>query len=68
MCYCAIPGLDPTNKKSQIRIFYWKNLKFLEASSYDQMNMTEYWLVHDRKFLQQSISKKSIKPLTIEHD
>ena len=66
-------GLDPTNKKSQIQIFFWKNLKILEASSYDQINMTEFWLEHDQKFLQrrmnrQPINKKSIKPLTIEHD
>ena len=66
-------GLDPTNKKFQIRIFFWRNLKILEASSYDQINMTEFWLEHDQNFLQQrsnrqSINKKSTKPLTIEHD
>ena len=35
--------------------------------------MTEFWLEHDQKILQrqmnrQPINKKSIKPLTIEHD
>ena len=53
--------------------FFWRNLKILEASSYDQINMTKFWLEHDQNFLQQwsnrqSINKKSTKPLTIEHD
>ena len=54
------PGLDPTNKKSQIRIFFWKNLKILEASSYDQINMTEFWLEHDQKILQRRMNRQSI--------
>ena len=53
-------GLDPTNKKTQIRIFFWKNLKILEASSYDQINMTEFWLEHDQKFLQRQMNRQPI--------
>ena len=55
----AWPGLDPTKKKSQIRIFFWKNLKISEASSYDQINMTEFWLEHDQKFLQRRRNRQS---------
>ena len=31
------PGLDPTNKKSWIQLFFWKYLKILEASSHDRI-------------------------------
>ena len=53
------PGRDPTNKKSQDQ-FFWKYLKILEASSYDLINMTKFWLEHDQNVLQQT--------LILEHD
>ena len=52
-------GLNPTNKKFQIQIFFLKNLKILEASSYVQTNMTKFWLEHDQKFLQRRTNRQS---------
>ena len=67
-------GLDPTNKKSQIQIFFWKYLKILEASSHDQINMTKFWLEHDWKYFTRANvnirtwPKNLRQTLTIEHD
>ena len=60
-------GVDLTNKKSQIKIF------FLKIS--DPINMTEFWLEHDQKFFTTTSVNVRTWPknlhqqtLTIEHD
>ena len=51
------PGLDPTNKKSQIQFFLGE--KSENFGGY-RINMTKFWLEHNQKFLQRQLNRQSI--------